>query len=89
MGGFNECPLPLYQAVLFKAWKDEYGAVPLLVKEDTWVLRADKLPATDEEALQLAKEHFLFCQYVLETFDTVGEYAAFLKKEPVWHFWWD
>ncbi|MDF2653326.1 MAG: hypothetical protein K0Q73_9131 [Paenibacillus sp.] len=89
MGGFNECPQPLEQAVLFRHWQEEHGMVPLVVTQNTWVFRVSKRPATDAAALQLAKEHFLFCQYVLETFDSVGQYAAYLRQHDVWVFWWD
>jgi len=89
MGGYNECPLPVYQAALFKHWQEEFEMVPLAVTQDTWVVRAGRLPATDNEALQLAKEHFMFCQYVLESFDSVGQYASYLKNNEIWHFWWD
>jgi len=89
MGGFNECPQPLEQAVLFRHWQEEHGMVPLVVTQDTWVVRVNKRPATDTAALQLAKEHFLFCQYVLERFDSIGQYAAYLRHHDVWVFCWD
>ncbi|WP_238600699.1 DUF4253 domain-containing protein [Metasolibacillus meyeri] len=89
MGGFNECPLPLYQAIIMKHWQEQYGAKPVAVTQDSWILKAEKKPTTFEEALQLAKEHVLYCQYVLEAFSTIGEYADYLMKEPVWYFWWD
>lgn len=89
MGGYNECPQPLYQAALFKHWQDEFEMMPLAVTQNTWVVRAGRLPATDNEALQLAKEHFMFCQYVLDSFDSVGQYASYLKCNEIWYFWWD
>ncbi|WP_042476819.1 DUF4253 domain-containing protein [Bacillus ndiopicus] len=89
MGGFNECPLPLYQAAIMKKWQEQYDAKPIAVTQDSWILRAEGSPATFEEALVLAKEHVLFCQYVLEEFSTIGEYADYLMKESVWYFWWD
>ncbi|GAA3401201.1 DUF4253 domain-containing protein [Paenibacillus hodogayensis] len=89
MGGFNECPQPLEQVVLFRHWQDEHGMVPLVVTQDTWVVRVSKRPSTEAEALQLAKEHFLFCQYVLDSFDSVGQYAAYLRRHDIWVFWWD
>ncbi len=89
MGGYNECPLPVYQAALFKHWQEEFEAAPLVVTQDTWVVQTGRLPVTDDEALQLAKEHFMFCQYVLESFDSVGQYASYLKNNEIWYFWWD
>lgn len=89
MGGYNECPQPLEQAVMFRDWQRRFGALPAAVTEDSWLLRVKRRPETDEEALDLAKEHFIFCQYVLESFETIGQYAAYLKAAHTWEFWWD
>lgn len=89
MGGYNECPQPLEQAVLFRDWQKRYGAVPTAVTQDSWLLRASRLPESDEEALELAREHFIFCSYVPEGFASIGAYAAYLKRNSNWSFWWD
>lgn len=89
MGGFNECPAPAIQASLFKYWQEKYDAVPIIVNESTWILQAKIQPSTDAEALQLAQEHFIFCSYVLEKFDSIGAYAAYLQTQDIWYFWWD
>lgn len=89
MGGFNECPMPLTQSAIFRDWHHQYGAVPILVTESSWALQAESIPQTDEEALALAREHFVFCPYVLETADSLGHYADYLKKQKIWYFWWD
>jgi hypothetical protein len=31
----------------------------------------------------------MFCQYVLESFDSIGQYADYLMKQEIWYFWWD
>lgn len=89
MGGYNECPAPIMQAAIFREWFAQYGAVPILVTADSWALKVDRTPQSDEEALALAREHFFFCSYVLETEGSLGQYAAYLKKQKIWHFWWD
>jgi len=89
MGGYNDCPQPLEQAVLFRDWQRRFGAVPAAVTQDTWLLRVGHRPQTHEEALNLAKEHFIFCQYVLESFETIGQYAEHLQHADTWEFWWD
>lgn len=89
MGGYNECPLPVYQSVIVGHWQEEYGIKILAVTEDTWIFQASTRPQTHQEALQLAKEHFIFCQYVLDEFPSVGHYADYLMKQDVWYFWWD
>ncbi|MEW4372514.1 DUF4253 domain-containing protein [Paenibacillus kandeliae] len=89
MGGYNECPLPTCQAAIFRVWQEQYGAIPIAVNESTWVLEVQHLPLTDADALELAREHVLFCPYVLESFETIGEYAGYLKHHTIWYFWWD
>lgn len=89
MGGYNECPLPVYQAAIFRQWQEQYGAIPIAVNESTWILHSQHLPLTDKDALELARQHVLFCQYVLESFETIGEYASYLKQQHIWYFWWD
>ncbi|MFF2018407.1 DUF4253 domain-containing protein [Paenibacillus sp. NPDC058177] len=89
MGGYNECPLPVYQSAVFKHWQEQYHVTPLAVTQDKWVLQAGTRPLTYEAALRLAKEHFIFCQYVLERFDTLGHYAVYLMGNNEWDFWWD
>ncbi|UIO43866.1 DUF4253 domain-containing protein [Brevibacillus brevis] len=89
MGGYNECPLPVYQSVIVKHWQEAYGIKILAVTEDTWIFQAGSRPQTYEEAIKLAKEHFIFCQYVLDEFPSLGHYADYLMKQDVWHFWWD
>ncbi|WP_017812800.1 DUF4253 domain-containing protein [Paenibacillus shenyangensis] len=89
MGGFNECPLPTLQSAVFREWQQQYGAIPIAVNDSTWILRAQRRPQTDEQALELAKQHMLFCNYVLEDFETIGSYAGYLKQQDIWYFWWD
>lgn len=89
MGGYNECPLPLYQSLIFRHWQEKYDITPIAVSEDTWIVQAGKCPESEEEALRLAKEHFIFCRYVLERYPTLGYYADDLMKHDVWYFWWD
>ncbi|WP_409177751.1 DUF4253 domain-containing protein [Brevibacillus fortis] len=89
MGGYNECPLPVYQSVIVKHWQEAYGIKILAVTEDTWIFQAGSRPQTNQEALKLAQEHFIFCQYVLDEFPSLGHYADYLMKQDVWYFWWD
>ncbi len=89
MGGYNECPMPEVQTVVFREWQQQYGALPVAVSDSTWIVRNNRLPQTDEEALLIARQHVLFCPYVLENFDTIGEYASYLKEQDIWYFWWD
>ena len=86
MGGYNECPLPEHQSVIFKHFQQTYQIKIVAVSEDTWILQAGKRPRTFDEALRLAKEHFIFCQYVMDGFPTLGHYADYLMKHDIWYF---
>ncbi len=92
MGGFNDCPDPETQTSIFKYWYEKYNAYPAVVGYDTWELFAEKQPKTEEEARELAIEHYYFCldrvdQYA-EDYD-LGKLAGTLLKSDVWYFWWD
>ncbi|WP_312117853.1 DUF4253 domain-containing protein [Brevibacillus reuszeri] len=89
MGGFNDCPLPLYQSVIMKHFQEKYAITILAVTDDTWIVQAGSRPQTYEDALKLAKEHFIFCHYVLDDCPTLGYYADYLMKHDTWYFWWD
>ncbi len=89
MGGYNECPLPVIQSAIFKHFDERIGITPIVVTDSTWVILAKRRPVSFEEALLLAKEHFLFCPYVLEQHDTLGHYADHLLRTDSWLFWWD
>ncbi|PGZ93518.1 hypothetical protein COE51_23680 [Bacillus pseudomycoides] len=85
----HQNPLPLYQSLIFKHWQDQYEITLLAVSDDTWIVQAGKCPETQEEALRLAKDHFIYCHYVLESYPTLGHYTDYLMKHDVWYFWWD
>ncbi|MFD1884166.1 DUF4253 domain-containing protein [Paenibacillus wenxiniae] len=89
MGGYNECPMPEVQSAILRHWQQQYGAYPIAVSDSTWIVRTDRLLQTDADALVVARQHVLFCPYVLENFDTLGEYASYLKQHDIWYFWWD
>jgi len=93
MGGFNECPPPAEQVAVFKYWYEKYGAVPAVVTGDNWEFELTNPPLTDEEAEELAREHFAFCEDVVvqagEDWDTIRALASKLKGSTTWFFWWD
>jgi hypothetical protein len=50
--------------------------------------RVKRLPTSREEALDLAREHYLFCTDTLGEL-TLRERAALLIENDWWFFWWD
>ena len=47
-------------------------------------------PQTKEEALELARQQYLFCNDIVD--QGVGDVESLAKTllySPVWYFWWD
>ena len=90
MGGFNACPFPEEQVVVFKYWYDKYGAVPAVVSYDTWEMHVKKPVQTKDEAMALALEQFGFCNdTITQGVGYVNAFAGTLINSSVWYFWWD
>jgi len=91
MGGFNECPMPVDMAAVFRRWYEQYGAVPtVLMGHDTWFLRLDRPPQSNEACETLAREHLTFCPDVSPPLgNTIREIASHLRGAITWEFWWD
>lgn len=90
-GGWNECPEPEKMATICKYWYEKYGAVPASITHDTLEFVLEK-PISKEYAMEVAKEHFLFCPDRVEqctSSGTIGEVADTLWQSKVWYFWWD
>jgi hypothetical protein len=51
-------------------------------------LRVARAPQSRPEALELAREHYLFCSEQLNE-ATLAELAADLIEHDWWFFWWD
>lgn len=92
MGGWNECPAPKDMISVCLYWYKKYGAYPAVITRDVIEFYVEK-PVTDEdEAWELAKEHFAFSPdrvFQCTTTYTLGEVAECLMNSKVWYFWWD
>ncbi len=89
-GNWNECPSPAYHVAALRAWRDRYGAELIGLGADTINLRASRRPATREEALDLAREQYFYCNDIID--QGMGSYrklAAGLMASDWWFFWWD
>lgn len=92
MGNWNECPPPKDLLAMAKRWYDKYGAVICCVSADELEFRVSNPPTDFDEAYELAKEQYYFCQDRVEQY--AGEYnlktlANGLTKSSHWYFWWD
>lgn len=89
-GGWNECPFPQEHSAMFRHWYDTYGAEVVTVTSDVVEMRVKRPPETREQALTLAREHFVYCADIVhQGTETMEALAASLLGAPVWFFWWD
>jgi hypothetical protein len=78
---------------LHKHWSDRYGVELVAITEDAMELFVARPPDSPPAAMQLAWEHFAYCNdAVYQNFENVGsvaELAARYLRRRAWHFWWD
>ncbi|MER5735870.1 DUF4253 domain-containing protein [Streptomyces sp. NPDC002262] len=78
-------------AAVVADWERRFGARVFAVGFDTLRLSVAAPPATLEEALPIAAEHFAFCPDNVwqGSVKDLAEYAERLVGADVWAFWWD
>ena len=77
-------------AAVLRSWEDRFGAFVVGIGFDTLFVSVGRPPATDEDALAVAAEHFAVCpDNVWQNAISFRDYAAELKGRNVWAFWWD
>ncbi len=89
-GNWNECPPPAFHVAALRAWRDRYGAELVGLSADVVNLRVSRRPATREEALELARAQYFYCNDIID--QGMGSYralAAGLMASDWWFFWWD
>jgi hypothetical protein len=89
-GGWNDNPSAEYHVAALKAWHARYGAELIGLSGDTMNLRVAHRPASREEALDLAREQYLYCTDIVDQgVETLSALAATLMGNDWWFFWWD
>jgi Domain of unknown function (DUF4253) len=86
LGSWNAVPEAEVFVALLRKWQRDYGAELVALTMDVIDIRIARRPATQQEALVLAREHAKFCP---STEVTLAERAAELMQLDWWHFWWD
>jgi hypothetical protein len=90
LGGWNDCPFAQEHAAIYRYWASKWGAKVTCVTDDVVEFTVTKQPETREDALQLAREQFIFCtDLVFQGTQTLSNLAAALKVSKTWYFWWD
>lgn len=72
---------------VLRSWEDRFGARVVGLTLNSLTVAVAAPPATEDEALVLAAEHFAFCPDTIET--DLDEYANSLLVKGSWTFWWD
>lgn len=89
-GGWNECPFPQEHSAIHKYWGEKYGAKVVSVTNDVIELRVARPPTTREDALNLARQQFIYCSDIVhQGVGSVDALAATVLDASVWFFWWD
>lgn len=89
-GGWNECPVPQVHVGFLKRWFKKHDAELLTIGRATLEVRVGKPPANRDEALELAREQFVYCPDTVDQgCGSVPSFAAELLNGRIWHFWWD
>lgn len=89
-GGWNACPDPASQVAIQSYWQQHHGAEPVAMTGDVLEMKVLRPPMDEAAALELAHEHYLFCDdIVLQGVMTVENLKNSLLASPLWYFWWD
>jgi hypothetical protein len=90
MGRWNECPSAPEHAAVLRFWEETYQAELIGLHNDILELKVRCPPRTWRQALQLARQQYIYCPDIVEqgTGD-LDRLAGCLLNAPYWFFWWD
>ncbi|MGH9224746.1 MAG: DUF4253 domain-containing protein [Acidimicrobiales bacterium] len=77
-------------AAVLRSWEDRYGAVVVGIGFDTLTVAVRRPPSDDQTATALAAEHLAACSdNIWQGAGSIADYAATIRGQPLWSFWWD
>jgi hypothetical protein len=89
-GNWNACPAAEYHVAALRHWRDLYGADLVGLNMDTLNLRVTRKPTTRNEAIELARLQYVYCNDIVDQgTGTLSALAAELMAHDWWFFWWD
>lgn len=89
-GDWNANPPPDIHVAAFRAWADDFGAVPVVMQSDVVEMYVARPPNRRAASRALAFEQYIYCSDIVD--QGVGELsilAALLDQSTFWYFWWD
>jgi hypothetical protein len=89
-GGGNDCPTPEVHCAIWRDWEARFAAHIVGMSHDVIEAKVFSPPDSKELALELAKEHYVYCSDIVnQGLGSIADLAAALRKADKWHFWWD
>jgi hypothetical protein len=89
-GNWNANPPAEHHVAALRSWHDRYGAELIGLSSDTMNIRVSKRPSSRKEALALAREHYAYCNDIIDQgYGNLSALAAALMAHDWWYFWWD
>lgn len=89
-GGWNNCPPPEVHVALHRRWSLRWGAQVACMASDVIECTVAWPPTERDEALQLAREHLVYCPDIVhQAAQSLEELAAGLLGAKSWYFWWE
>lgn len=89
-GGWNDCPAPEVHCALWKYWEEKYGAKIIGVSHDVLEAIVERPPTTNDEAMTLAWEQYLYCYDIVDQgLESIANLASTILEHEYWFFWWD
>ncbi len=81
---------PAIHTAMARRWHEQYGAEVIGAFPDLIEMWVAWPPLTREDALELAKEQYIYCNdIVIQGTQTLQALAAGLLGGTAWFFWWD
>ncbi len=98
-GRHNDLPVAEIQCAVFRSWYRRFGAEIVYADSPVYQFAVGRPPGDRESALQLARQHYLFCPDRFEQANpdrnyspipgSLQAFAVMLMTSTVWYFWWD
>ena len=89
-GGGNACPIPAVHCAIWKYWEQRFDAHIVAVSNDVIEAKVFSPPDSKEQALELAKEQYVYCSDIVsQGVGHIASLAAALLNADKWYFWWD
>lgn len=89
---------PVIHAAVWRSWYRRWGAVPCFASYNSLLMKPAATPASWDELISLAWEHYSYCDDLLyeDIFSgqnrsawTIADLANFIRRSGFWSFWWD